>query len=143
MTKLLHVSEVARKLLDSGTPAVDVYAQIENDIFSKSSNTGSRKLSVQLGDGTMRRTLTRLNEWRRNIIKAEEKRLRKTISDMWESIWHAERSILTSFRREQTHHVSELMEWVTTLVAERGLWSAHSDQRQWQLDETEGPYRVR
>lgn len=82
MTKLLHVSEVARKLLDSGTPAVDVYAQIENDIFSKSSNTGSRKLSVQLGDGTMRRTLTRLNEWRRNIIKAEEKRLRKTISDM-------------------------------------------------------------
>jgi hypothetical protein len=34
-------------------------------------------------------------------------------------------------------------DWTAPLLGERGLWSRSEHERQWRLDETEGPYRVR
>lgn len=82
MQELVRLTDRTCDLVSSGTTPAEVHDQLEKGITGKASGTMSRKLSVQIGDGTMKRTLARLNDWRQNIIKAEEKRLRRTILDM-------------------------------------------------------------
>ena len=47
------------------------------------------------------------------------------------------------FSEEENRQKLRLTEWVVPLTMERGLWEMSSTQRLWQLDETEGPYRIR
>ena len=39
--------------------------------------------------------------------------------------------------------MTRLVEWVSPLVMERGLWAVPDQHHLWRLDETEGPCRVR
>ena len=36
-----------------------------------------------------------------------------------------------------------MIDWIIPLTMERGLWQKPDVRRRWQLDETEGPFRVR
>lgn len=36
-----------------------------------------------------------------------------------------------------------MTDWIVPLTMERGLWEKPDVRRKWQLDETEGPFRVR
>ncbi|EMD36591.1 hypothetical protein CERSUDRAFT_115625 [Gelatoporia subvermispora B] len=87
----------------------------------------SVRLSVQLGEGTVKRSQARIRDWRKNVGATETKRLRKLILDL----------------REHQRQVSALTEWASSLTTERGLWAKAGVARRWRLDETEGPYRVR
>ncbi|OCH84794.1 beach-domain-containing protein [Obba rivulosa] len=87
----------------------------------------SVRLSVQLGEGTVKRSMSRIHEWRKNVAATEKKRLRKMILDL----------------REHHRQVSALTEWALSLTTERGLWAKDGLARRWRLDETEGPHRVR
>ncbi|GBE84628.1 hypothetical protein SCP_0606070 [Sparassis crispa] len=89
--------------------------------------TGPGRLSIQLSESTVKRSVARLHAWRKTVIMTERKRLRKTILDL----------------REHHRQVTALTEWATQLTAERGLWAYTGKERYWRLDETEGPYRVR
>ncbi|KAH9896772.1 beach-domain-containing protein [Cubamyces lactineus] len=87
----------------------------------------SVRLSMQLGESAVKRSIIRIREWRKSVIVTEKKRLRKTILDL----------------REHHRQVASLTEWSTVLTTERGLWARSDLVPRWRLDETEGPYRVR
>ena len=42
----------------------------------------SVRLSVQLGESAVKRSITRINDWRKTVIVTERKRLRKTVLDL-------------------------------------------------------------
>ncbi|KZT02850.1 beach-domain-containing protein [Laetiporus sulphureus 93-53] len=88
---------------------------------------GSIMLSMHLGESAVKRSIARIHDWRRTVVTTERKRLRKTVLDL----------------REYHRQISSLVDWAALLTIERGLWSDAVHERQWQLDETEGPYRVR
>ncbi|KAH9846387.1 beach-domain-containing protein [Lenzites betulinus] len=87
----------------------------------------SVRLSMQLGESAVKRSIIRIREWRTSVIATEKKRLRKTVLDL----------------REHHRQVASLTEWATVLTTERGLWAKPDVTPRWRLDETEGPYRVR
>ncbi|KAI0646236.1 beach-domain-containing protein [Trametes meyenii] len=87
----------------------------------------SVRLSMQLGESAVKRSIIRIHEWRKSVIATEKKRLRKTVLDL----------------REHHRQVASLTEWSTVLTTERGLWAKPDEVPQWRLDDTEGPYRVR
>ncbi|KAI0826715.1 beach-domain-containing protein [Trametes gibbosa] len=87
----------------------------------------SVRLSMQLGESAVKRSIIRIRDWRTSVIATEKKRLRKTVLDL----------------REHHRQVSSLTEWATVLTTERGLWAKSDVTPHWRLDETEGPYRVR
>ncbi|CCM01781.1 uncharacterized protein FIBRA_03848 [Fibroporia radiculosa] len=87
----------------------------------------SVRLSVQLGESTVKRSVSRIQDWRKAVIATERKRIRKTVLDM----------------REYHRQISSLTDWAGILDIERGLWANSSHIRSWRLDETEGPYRTR
>ncbi|KAJ7579061.1 beach-domain-containing protein [Mycena floridula] len=86
----------------------------------------SARLSIQVGERTVIKTVTRMVEWRSTIQQSERKRLRKNILDL----------------RENRRQVSRLYDWTNFLRSERGLWP-QQDTQLWRLDETEGPHRIR
>ncbi|KAA1472737.1 beach-domain-containing protein [Dentipellis sp. KUC8613] len=87
----------------------------------------SARLSMQVSERTVQKSITRIHEWRKVIMVSERKRLRKNVLDL----------------REDHRQVSRLKEWLSPLTSERGLWEISGQRRSWRLDETEGPYRVR
>jgi hypothetical protein len=57
-------------------------------------------------------------------------------------LWEEE--VLTrTHRQEDNRQKARLVEWDRPLTTERGLWEVSGARRRWQLDETEGPNRVR
>ncbi|KAH9965265.1 beach-domain-containing protein [Russula dissimulans] len=88
---------------------------------------GSPRLSLQLGERAVQKSISRIQEWRATIILTERKRLHKNLLDL----------------KEQNRQVSSLNDWMIPLSAERGLWEIPNLHRAWRLDETEGPHRVR
>ncbi|EAU86631.2 hypothetical protein CC1G_07289 [Coprinopsis cinerea okayama7 len=108
----------------SPTPAIDPALIVDNR--SMRQRFASARLSLQVGERTVIKTMTRNADWRKTIQTAESKRLRKTILDM----------------RENRRQISRLTEWSNILTSERGLWP-RTQNRNWQLDETEGPHRIR
>lgn len=106
----------------------------------------SVRLSMQLGESAVKRSVIRIREWRQSVITTEKKRLRKTVLDLWvylkETVGYW-RKTDTWYRREHHRQVASLTEWSTVLTTERGLWAPSDVVPHWRLDETEGPYRVR
>ncbi|KAI5118373.1 hypothetical protein M0805_008701 [Coniferiporia weirii] len=84
--------------------------------------------SVQiLGERAYQKTISKIRDWRKNIITSERKRLRRTALDL----------------REYRRHADQSNEWRNALHDDRGLWAFQDAPRSWVLDETEGPCRVR
>lgn len=122
---ILQSAETALNPLPSQETAIDAAALL--GAKSRRRRIASVRLSVQLGETTVKRSIARINEWRKTVIATERKRLRKTVLDL----------------REHHRQISSLTDWATRLIIERGLWADVIQDRRWQLDETEGPYRVR
>ncbi|KAL4258196.1 Beach-domain-containing protein [Pleurotus pulmonarius] len=96
------------------------------DVRSVRQRIASARLSMQVGERTILKTVARMQEWRKTIQTSERKRLRKDVLDL----------------REHRRQISRLNDWALLLESERGLWP-HCDVRLWRLDETEGPQRIR
>ncbi|KAH9925795.1 beach-domain-containing protein [Fomitopsis serialis] len=121
---ILQSAETALNPRSSQESTIDSVAVVGTK--SRRRRMASIRLSVQLGESAVKRSITRIHDWRKTVIATERKRLRKTILDM----------------REYHRQISSLTDWYALLSNERGLWPSTMDHR-WQLDETEGPYRVR
>ncbi|PIL27451.1 hypothetical protein GSI_10600 [Ganoderma sinense ZZ0214-1] len=94
---------------------------------SRRRRMASIRLSMQLGESAVKRSIIRIHDWRKSVVITERKRLRKTVLDL----------------REHNRQVASLTDWTTVLTTERGLWAKSGVMSRWRLDETEGPYRVR
>ncbi|KAI0079797.1 beach-domain-containing protein [Panus rudis PR-1116 ss-1] len=126
--EILDILQTAEAILNSiGVADTSIDTKAIAPKRPRRSRFGSSRLSVQLGEKTVRRTITRIEEWRKTVIATERKRLRQAILDI----------------REEQRQVAGLTEWQTLLTAERGLWPKHFEGYHWRLDETEGPYRIR
>lgn len=125
--EILDVLQSADAVLNPTSPTpVTIDASLIADTRSVRQRFASSRFSMQLGERTVIKTMSRMSEWRRTIQVSERKRLRKTILDL----------------REHRRQIARLSEWSNLLVSERGLWPENT-QRLWRLDETEGPHRIR
>ncbi|EKM53226.1 uncharacterized protein PHACADRAFT_210920 [Phanerochaete carnosa HHB-10118-sp] len=126
--EILETVQTAEVILHpSTTPQSGINPSAILPARPKQGRRQSTRFSLQLGERTVQRSNTKIQEWRKNVTATERKRLRKNILDL----------------REQRRQISRLTEWATVLTTERGLWAPPETDRKWRLDETEGPYRVR
>ncbi|KAG8221472.1 hypothetical protein J3R82DRAFT_1685 [Butyriboletus roseoflavus] len=85
----------------------------------------SRLVSVQ--EEALRKSTSRLEEWRNTIVAFERERYRKAFIDM----------------RERRRRIAVISEGVLGGCSERDMWCHLGPERTWRLDETEGPHRTR
>ncbi|TFK55260.1 beach-domain-containing protein [Heliocybe sulcata] len=127
--QILDLLQSSQNLFQSG--AGDSTNIDPNVIVGSRRGFGSRilssRLSLQVGERTLLKSLSRLSDWRKTVIDSEKKRIRKTVLDL----------------REHRRQVSRLHQWILVLDCERSLWTQPEPSKFWRLDETEGPYRVR
>ncbi|KAI0002519.1 beach-domain-containing protein [Russula compacta] len=126
--EILEVLQNAEQLINGGNlPSTKIDPSLVSSRRSVRHRFATARLSLQLGERTVQKSMARIQEWRATIIVTERKRLRKNLLDM----------------KEQNRQVSRLNDWMIPLSAERGLWEIPNLHRAWRLDETEGPHRVR
>ena len=146
-TQIMDVLQTAEALLNpraTQESSVDPAAVV--GMKSRRRRMASVRLSMQLGESAVKRSIIRIHEWRKSVVITEKKRLRKTVLDLYvfcvvcsgENVPNVH-----SYSREHARQVSTLTEWATVLTTERGLWAKPDSKLSWRLDETEGPYRVR
>ncbi|KAF7319608.1 hypothetical protein HMN09_00301200 [Mycena chlorophos] len=124
--EILDILQDAESILSPSSEKTKIDPALVSDSRTVRQRIQSARFSIQIGDRTVVKIMTRMNEWRMTIQSSEKKRLRKTILDL----------------RENRRQVSRLTEWSNLLTSERGLWP-NPEERMWRLDETEGPHRVR
>ncbi|KAJ6588193.1 beach-domain-containing protein [Mycena capillaripes] len=124
--EILDILQEAEAVLAPSAEKTEIDPQLVVDSRTVRQRIASARFSIQVGERTVVKTMTRMNEWRLTIQSSERKRLRKNILDL----------------RENRRQVSRLTEWSNLLTSERGLWP-NPEIRAWRLDETEGPHRVR
>ncbi|KAJ7454045.1 beach-domain-containing protein [Mycena galericulata] len=124
--EILDTLQEAETVLSPSAEKTEIDPNLVSDSRTVRQRIASARFSIQVGERTVVKTMTRMNEWRLTIQSSERKRLRKNVLDL----------------RENRRQVSRLTEWSNLLTSERGLWP-NPEIRSWRLDETEGPYRVR
>ena len=77
---LLQSAESALNPRASQETAIDTFAVAGTK--SRRRRMASVRLSVQLGESAVKRSITRINDWRKTVIVTERKRLRKTVLDL-------------------------------------------------------------
>ncbi|KAI9451783.1 beach-domain-containing protein [Russula earlei] len=126
--EILEILQTAEKLINGdNSQSTKIDPSLVTDRRSVRHRLASARLSLQLGERTIQKSMARIQEWRATIALIERKRLHKDLLDL----------------KEQYRQVSRLNDWMIPLSAERGLWEIPNLRRAWRLDETEGPNRVR
>ncbi|KAF8208087.1 hypothetical protein K438DRAFT_1667321 [Mycena galopus ATCC 62051] len=124
--EILDILQGAEAVLAPSAEKTEIDPSLVVDSRTVRQRIASARFSIQVGERTVVKTMTRMNDWRLTIQSSERKRLRKNVLDL----------------RENRRQVSRLTEWSNLLTSERGLWP-NPEIRAWRLDETEGPHRVR
>ncbi|KAF5354041.1 hypothetical protein D9756_006953 [Leucocoprinus leucothites] len=124
--EILDVIPTAEGILNPNTKQTAIDPSLVTDTRTIRQRIASARFSLQVGERTIIKIVTRIGEWRKTIQASERKRLRKSILDL----------------RETRRQVSQLQDWTELLTSERGLWPT-PENRLWRLDETEGPNRIR
>ena len=142
--QILDKIQSAEVILNPSAKTTRIDAGLVVDNRSVRQRIASARFSMQVGERTVIKTITRMSEWRKTVQTSERKRLRKTILDMWVTALIKEGGLLliSIHRREHRRQISRLTEWTYLLTSERGLWP-HHEAILWRLDETEGPHRIR
>lgn len=81
--QIMGVLQSAESLLNPRTTqetSVDAAAVMGNK--SRRRRMASVRLSMQLGESAVKRSIVRIHEWRKSVIITERKRLRKTVLDL-------------------------------------------------------------
>ncbi|KAF8696543.1 Beach protein, partial [Rhizoctonia solani] len=94
------------------------------------SRRASARISLNTLGGaepTYVKTMMRLASWRKTTATSERQRLRKMIQD----------------RREARRQASNQQEWKRRIEGDSELFPGSKREIKWQLDDTEGPFRVR
>ncbi|KAG9093766.1 hypothetical protein FS749_013788 [Ceratobasidium sp. UAMH 11750] len=106
---------------------------ISSGVFGPHINA-NRRQSVRVslnaiggGEPTYVKTMIRLATWRKSTSASERQRLRKMIQD----------------KREARRQVMNLQEWKHRIEGNPALFPGSKREIRWQLDDTEGPFRVR
>ncbi|KAJ8689982.1 beige protein-like 1 [Pleurotus ostreatus] len=124
--QILDTMQMAEASINPDAERTAIDPSLVADVRSVRQRIASARLSMQVGERTIMKTVARMQEWRKTIQTSERKRLRKDVLDL----------------REHRRQISRLGDWALLLESERGLWP-HCDDRLWRLDETEGPQRIR
>ena len=81
--KIMDVLQAAESLLNpraTQETSVDPAAVVGTK--SRRRRMASVRLSMQLGESAVKRSIIRIHEWRKSVIATERKRLRKTVLDL-------------------------------------------------------------
>jgi hypothetical protein len=73
----------AETILDSGSsPPTAIDPSLVSDARPAHRRLLSSGISLQVSERTVTKSLVRIQEWRKSVMKSERKRLRKTILDL-------------------------------------------------------------
>lgn len=81
--KIMDVLQAAEAVLNprsSQETSIDPAAVV--GMKSRRRRMASVRLSMQLGESAVKRSIIRIHEWRRSVVVTERKRLRKTVLDL-------------------------------------------------------------
>lgn len=126
-TEILDILKTAEAVVSGGSAKTTIDPELLTDRRTIRTRLTSTRLSLQVSERTVQKSIQRMHEWRETIVVSERKRLHKNVLDL----------------RENYRQMTRLVEWVSPLVMERGLWAVQDQHHLWRLDETEGPCRVR
>jgi hypothetical protein len=73
---------MADGLLNPASPTPGIDPNLITDMRSVRQRFASARFSMQVGERTVIKTMTRMAEWRKTIQVSERKRLRKSILDL-------------------------------------------------------------
>ncbi|KAJ8072576.1 beige protein-like 1 [Marasmius tenuissimus] len=126
--EILTILQSAETLMNPAAEKTAIDPGLVADKRSVRQRIASARFSLQVGERTVIKTITRMTEWRKTIQDSERKRLRKDLLDL----------------RENRRQIARIQDWTHALTAERGLWpNPETKNPLWRLDETEGPQRIR
>lgn len=80
--QILDQIQSAEMVLNPSARAMTIDPGLVVDNRSIRQRLASARLSMQVGERTVIKTMTRINEWRKTVQVSERKRIRKTILDM-------------------------------------------------------------
>jgi hypothetical protein len=81
--QILDKIQSAEIILNPSAKTTIIDAGLAVDNRSVRQRIASARFSIQVGERTVIKTITRMTEWRKTVQASERKRLRKTILDMW------------------------------------------------------------
>ncbi|KAG8739840.1 hypothetical protein FRC10_005070 [Ceratobasidium sp. 414] len=120
---------------------------ISSGVFGPQINANKRQ-SVRMslntiggGEPTYVKTMIRLATWRKSTSASERQRLRKMIQD--KHVLFSLIDVLATNGREARRQVMNLQEWKHRIEGDPTLFPGSKREIRWQLDDTEGPFRVR
>lgn len=83
MNQIMDVLQSAETALNPGSSQETVIDSIAvAGTKPRRPRMASIRLSLQLGESAVKRSITRIHDWRKTVIITERKRLRKTVLDM-------------------------------------------------------------
>lgn len=124
--EILDVLRIAEDTLNPAADKMQIDPNLVADHRTLRQRITSARLSIQVGEWAILKTINRMVDWRKSITKSERNRLRQSILDL----------------REERRQAARFYDWNIYLTSERGLWQ-EDQPHLWRLDETEGPHRVR
>ena len=80
--KILDVLQAAETILHPNSEKPEIDPTLITDGRSIRTRLASSRISMQLGERTLAKSLMRMQEWRSTIIASERKRLRKNMLDL-------------------------------------------------------------
>jgi hypothetical protein len=78
----LDILQEAESVLAPSAEKTEIDPQLVVDTRTVRQRIASARFSIQVGERTVVKTMTRMNEWRLTIQSSERKRLRKNILDL-------------------------------------------------------------
>jgi hypothetical protein len=82
MQQLFDAVEKAQAALNPDTKATPIDPKLVPSRLFGRRRFSSGRLSVDLGERTVQKSITRVLDWRKTIIVSERKRLRRTVLDL-------------------------------------------------------------
>ena len=80
--QILNQIQVAENIINPSAQKTMIDPELVVDNRSVRQRIASARFSVQIGERTVIKTITRMLEWRKTIQVSEKKRIRKTVLDL-------------------------------------------------------------
>lgn len=82
LLQILDILQLAEAVLNPSAEKTNIDPSLVQDTRTVRQRIASARFSIQVGERTVIKTVTRMTEWRQTIQVSERKRLRKNILDL-------------------------------------------------------------
>ena len=85
LRQILDILKTAEAVVSGGSAKTTIDPELLTDRRTIRTRLTSTRLSLQVSERTVQKSIQRIHEWRETIVVSERKRLRKNVLDLWAS----------------------------------------------------------